>query len=107
MTRHAFLGRIFACSVALGLAATSALAASASGKLIHANGSPASGITVTLANNQGRSAPAQSAGDGAYTLTNIPAGQYYLEVWAGAKPPMTYQVTITQPNTLLPQVTVP
>jgi hypothetical protein len=106
MTCHAFLGRVFACVIALGLTSAAALAASASGKLIHANGTPAPGITVTLANNQGRSAPARSDSSGSYTLSNIPAGRYYLEVWVDPRSPQTYPVTITEPSTSLPQVTV-
>lgn len=99
--------RALVCILVLALVAAAAHAATASGKVVHANGSPAPGITVTLANDQGRSAPAQSDSSGSYTLTNIPAGRYYLEVWVNPRSPRTYQVTITEPNTPLPQVTVP
>lgn len=48
----------------------------------------------------------ESGKDGAYTLTNIPDGQYSLEVWVDSRKPQTYQVTI-KGDTNLPQVTVP
>jgi hypothetical protein len=92
--------------MALCLTATAAQAASATGKLVHRNGSPAMGITVTLANSTGRSPMVQSGNDGTYSLTNIPDGQYSLEVWVDPKTPQTYQVTI-HGDTTLHQVTVP
>jgi hypothetical protein len=97
----------FVCLAALICAAAAAHAATASGKLMHANGSPAAGVTVTLSNERGRSAPAQSDASGAYTLPNIPAGQYYLEVWANPKTPQTVEVTVSEPATSLPLVKVP
>jgi len=106
MSRLALLTRVLICAMTLGLAAAAAQAASASGKLVHRNGSPATGITVTLANAQGRSPLVQSGKDGTYTLTNIPDGQYSLEVWVDPKTPQTYRVTI-KGDTDLPQVTVP
>ena len=107
MTRHAYTLRILACGLILGLAAAAAQAATASGKLVHANGSPAAGISVTLANDQGRSAPAWSDSNGSYTISNIPAGRYYLQVWTNPRTPQTVEVTVTEPSTSLPQVTVP
>jgi hypothetical protein len=106
MTRVPIPIRVFICTMALGIAATAAHAASANGKLVHRDGSPASGITVTLANAQGRSPLAQSGKDGTFTLANIPDGQYSLEVWADPKAPQTYQVTI-KGDTNLPLVKVP
>jgi hypothetical protein len=99
--------RVLVCCLGLALAAAAAHAATANGKVVHANGTPAQGITITLANNQGRSNPAQSDSNGAFTLSNVPAGRYYLEVWVDPKSPQTYPVTITEPNTSLPQVKVP
>jgi len=106
MNRRAPLTRLFVCLAATALASVAAHAASASGKLIHANGSPAAGVTVTLSNERGRSAPAHSDSNGSYTLNNIPAGQYYLEVWVNPRTPQTVQVTITEPSTTMPQVKV-
>jgi hypothetical protein len=106
VTRPNFIARVFLFLLALCLTATSAQAASATGKLVHSNGSPAMGITVTLANANGRSPMVQSGKDGTYSLTNIPDGQYSLEVWVDPKTPQTYQVTVNG-DTNLPQVTVP
>jgi hypothetical protein len=107
MTRRALFLRVFACMAALAGAAVALHAAAVNGRLVHANGSAASGITVTLSNERGRSAPVQSDGSGAYTLPNIPAGQYNLEVWVNPRSPQTEQVTITEPATSVPRVTVP
>lgn len=106
MTRHPFLARVFICCVALGSIAN-AQGATVSGKLVHRDSTPAAGITVTLVNKQGRSAPVQSDSNGSYTLYKIPAGLYYLEVWVNPSMPQTSQVTIKEPSTPLPQVTVP
>jgi hypothetical protein len=107
MSRHTLLFNVFAGGMAFGLAATAARAASASGKLVHRNHTPAVGITVTLSNNRGRSAPARSDTNGSYAFFNIPAGQYFLEVWVNPTTPETVRVTIKEPSTPLPQVTVP
>jgi hypothetical protein len=96
------------CCAALAVASTVVHAASVRGQLLHQNGQPATGVTVTISDHKSyRSSPAQSGNDGMYYLFNIPAGQYYLEVWVNPKTPKVYQVTVTEPNTDMPRVTVP
>lgn len=93
---------------ALAFASVAAHAASVRGQLVHKNGQPVAGITVTISDHKNyRSTPAQVGKDGMYYLYNIPAGQYYLEVWVNPKTPQMYQVTVTEPNTDMPRVTVP
>jgi hypothetical protein len=93
--------------MALGLTVTAAQAATVAGKLLHRDNTPAAGITLTLANNQGRSAPVQSDSNGSYILYNIPAGEYYLEVWVDPRTPQTDKVTINEPSTNLRTEVVP
>jgi hypothetical protein len=108
MSRRASLLRILLCCAALAVAATAAHAASVRGQVLRRNGQPAAGVTLTISDHKSyRSAPARSGNDGMYYLFNIPAGQYYLEVWVNPKTPEVYQVTISEPNTDLPRVTVP
>ena len=93
--------------MALGLTATAAEAATVAGKLLHRDNTPAAGISVTLANNRGRSAPVRSGSNGSYILYNIPAGEYYLEVWVDSRKPQTDRVTINEPSTTLRTEAVP
>jgi len=112
MTRRASFLRAFclrlAVSLALALAAALAHAASVRGLLVHQNGKPATGVAVTVSDHKSfRSAPAHVGADGMYYIFNIPAGQYYLEVWVNPQTPTVYQVTVSEPNTDMPKVTVP
>lgn len=107
MTRAARILRIFICCLSLELACAAAQAASAHGRLLHANNAPAAGVTVTLSNEHGRSAPVQSDGKGNYTLANIPAGRYNLEIWVNPSSPRSYPVMITEPDTSLPPEKIP
>ncbi|HUB52542.1 MAG TPA: carboxypeptidase-like regulatory domain-containing protein [Terracidiphilus sp.] len=94
--------------MAVALAAVSAHAASVRGQVMHQNGKPAGEIAVTISDHKDfRSSPAKVGSDGMYYLANIPAGQYYLEVWVNPKTPQVYQVTVSEPNTDMPRVTVP
>lgn len=97
------------CGIALFCASTSAHAATVRGLVVHANGAPAIGYRVTTYNSQwGRSVPAVVQPNGLYILGNIPAGGYYLEVWAPqAAQPFVYQVFINEPLTDLPAARVP
>ena len=89
-------------------AAASAHAASIRGQVVHQNGKPAAGTAVTVSDHKDfRSARASVGSDGMYYLANIPAGQYYLEVWVNPQQPLVYQVTVAEPNTDMPRVTVP
>jgi hypothetical protein len=69
---------------------------------------PASGITVTLSSQRGRSTPSVTHQDGMYYL-NMPAGAYNLEVWirgtAGA--PLVYPVQVREPYTDIPAILLP
>jgi hypothetical protein len=108
MTRHAIAIRIFLSCAALWVASTAAHAASIRGQLLHQNGQPAASVTVTISDHKNyRSAPAHAGSDGMYYIYNIPAGQYYLEVWVNPNTPQTYQVTVAEPSTDMPRVTVP
>lgn len=58
---------------------------------------PAEGIAVTVyAQQMGRSRPGFSGSDGMYYLYNVPAGPYYLEVWAHGfgNPPIVFQIFV-------------
>ena len=107
MTRRASLRVLIPC-LTLALAAASAHAASVRGAVDHRDGKPAAGLAVTLSDHKEfRSAPAHVGNDGMYYLANIPAGQYYLEVWVNPQTPLVYEVKVAEPNTDMPRVTVP
>ena len=112
MIRRSVLFRAVSLSLFLGLflvlAGVSARAASVRGQVLHQNGKPATGIAVTLSDHKNfRSARASVGSDGMYYLSNIPAGEYYLEVWVDQKSPTVYQVKVSEPSTDMPRVTVP
>lgn len=108
MTRRASLFRMILFSAALAAASTAAHAASVRGQVLHQNGQPAANVTITISDHKNyRSSPAHAGNDGMYYLFNIPAGQYYLEVWTNPQTPTVYQVTVSEPNTDMPRVTVP
>jgi hypothetical protein len=108
MPRRAVLLHIVFVCTALALVAASASAASVRGEVQHRNGKPAEGIAVTISDHKDfRSAPAHVGTDGMYYLANIPAGQYYLEVWVNPQTPQVYEVKVAEPNTDMPRVTVP
>ena len=73
---------------------------------------PAEGIAVTVYVQQlGRSRPGFSGSDGMYYLYNVPAGQYFLEIWAHgfSNPPIVFQIVVDDrlPFTDVAPVTVP
>jgi hypothetical protein len=81
------------------------------GQVIRANGvSPVPGITVDLLipNANSRSVPSVTGPNGMYYLYNIPAGDYYLEVWVSSTP-LVYPVRIFfgTPQQDLPRSVVP
>jgi hypothetical protein len=91
------------------LATGSAHASTVRGRLVHANGSPAAGLSVTVYNPQtGRSSPAHTGPDGMYYLYNVRSGSYNLEVWTspGGKP-VVYQITVSEPYADVAQIGVP
>jgi hypothetical protein len=103
-------------AAALALLAVLAVSVGASGggtvrgKLVRAgaNGAPAARVRVTIAQGQQRSAPAYSASDGMFSLPNVPAGAYRLEVWTDPKAPLTYAITVSSaPYTDIAPITVP
>ena len=107
MTLSLLFRRALGCVVVV-LAASFAHAANARGQVVHHNGTPATGCVVTLLNSQKvRSASAQVGTNGMYYFVNIPAGQYNLEIWVNPQTPTVYRVTVNEPNTDLPKVTIP
>jgi len=72
------------CGLLILLAAGSANSAVAPvatvrGRLVHKNGAPAAGISVTISCEKGaRSAPARTGSDGMYYLSNIAPGKLFL-----------------------------
>ncbi len=108
MTRRTAFLRAVSLSLLLVLAVGSARAASVRGQVVHRNGKPATGMAVTVSDHKKfRSVRAKVGGDGMYYLSNIPAGKYYLEVWVNPQSPSVYQVTVSEPHTDMPKVTVP
>lgn len=93
----------------LSLLTVPVLAANVRGKLQDREQSPKAYVAVTLYNSQtGRSAAVYTGADGMYYLRNVPAGEYYLEVWIYAnRPPLTYKVTISDPDTDIPPIQTP
>jgi hypothetical protein len=107
--RKPLLQLFIVCGIVLFCGSTSAHAATVRGLVVHANGAPAVSYNVTTYNQKiGRSAPTVVQPNGLYVLINIPAGVYYLEVWApGATQPFVYQVFIAEPLADLPVARVP
>jgi hypothetical protein len=110
-----FFTNMLLCGLVMVLAMGSAHAelvprvATVRGRLIHRNGAPAAGITVTISDQRGvRSAPAHTSPAGMYYLQNIAPGQDFLEIWPsqGSKP-LLYKITVAAPSTDLPQIAVP
>jgi len=109
MRRAAFL------AFALLLLAAAASAATVRGRLdrVLPNGAkiPATGVAVTIYNQAiGRSSPTYADRDGMYSLFNLRAGSYYLEVWTSPDPrvrPTVYPITVVEPYTDIPPIVVP
>jgi hypothetical protein len=95
-----------ACVLALSLATAAAYAATVSGKVIHSNGSPVKGMTVTLSNARGRTAPVKTNSEGSFQFNKIPAGKYFLEIWVDPTNPQSSPATVSEPRTELETVTV-
>jgi len=96
----------------LALLASHALeAATLRGQLRCNNGdAPAVGIAVTVNGVRGRTTPFFTGGDGMYYITDVPAGQYVLEIWLskrGNDPTSTQQIIIKEPITDVPPQVVP
>lgn len=106
--------KIALCGLSMVMAAGSAHAAgtvcaTVRGRLVHANGKFAAGVTVTVSNRQaGRSAPAHTGTDGIYYIPDIAPGQYFLEIWTNpGRTPVVYRVQVVPPATDVPQIKVP
>lgn len=69
---------------------------------------PAANVRVTVYNpNIGRSSPAYTGNDGMYYFYNVPAGDYYLEVWVSQQP-LVYTIRVyEQPFTDIPPILLP
>ena len=102
---------LFRCAlgcVVVVLAASVAHAANARGQVVHRNGAPAVGCVVTLLNSHKvRSASVHVDTTGMYYFESITAGQYNLEIWVNPQTPTACRVTVTEPSTDLPKVTIP
>jgi hypothetical protein len=68
-------------------------------------------VRVTLYSQAlGLSAPSFTGFDGMYYLYNIPAGSYFLQVWANPvnpNSPLAYPIQVFAPSTDIPVVTLP
>jgi hypothetical protein len=95
---------------AMGTSFRVGLAATVRGKVVRKSGVVA-GVQVTVLNNgtKARTSPVRSGTDGMYSIPNVPAGTYTLEIWpAGAKAPYTVNgVTVSEPETDIHPVIVP
>lgn len=97
------------------LAAAESIAGNVRGQLLRRGPQgiyPASGIAVTVYTQlKGRSQPSYSGSDGMYYLYNIPAGRYFLEIWAHGfgNRPVVFEIVVNdqQPFTDVAPVTVP
>ncbi|MFZ0321685.1 MAG: carboxypeptidase-like regulatory domain-containing protein [Candidatus Sulfotelmatobacter sp.] len=95
------------------LASLCATAANVRGRLdrVLPNGAryPATGVAVTVYNQTlGRSNPSTAGLDGLYYINNIPAGSYYLEVWANpGGQPMVFPIQVFEPYVDIPPIVVP
>lgn len=104
----AFLLRALQIAVFLWFTAALVSASTVRGRLVRSNGYPATGVAVTVVNQQiGRSSPAYAGPDGMYYLYNVPAGYYYLEVWVNPSSPIVYQIQVLDPLTDVVQIVVP
>jgi hypothetical protein len=74
---------------------------------------PAVGVQVSVHPAEGgggarTSAPSVTGADGMYYLSNIPVGNYILEVrTAPNKPPISYPIHVKTPYTDIPQILLP
>jgi len=69
----------------------------------------AGGIRVTVSTpRRGRSPAVYSAQDGMYYIYNVPSGDYHLEIWVNGPngAPMVYPVSVREPYTDIPAITV-
>jgi len=115
LTLSPFMRRAAFLALALLLFTAAGSAATVRGRLdrVLPNGAktPASGVKVTIYNKAiGRSSPSYAGPDGMYSLFNLPAGSYYLEVWISPDPrirPTVYPITVVEPYTDIPPIVVP
>jgi len=108
--RFSKIFKVVAVCVLFCLLPTAASAAQVRGRVQHFYPSglgPVVGVPVTVYNQQlGRSVVAYTDGTGMYYL-GIPAGQYYLEVWASGNTPLVFgPFNVREPGTDIPPVTV-
>lgn len=88
-----------------------AFGATVRGRLLCNGGQlPATGIAVTLINQQGaRTTPFFTGGDGMFYFT-VPPGPYVLEIWLSRStnmPTNTYNIFVSEPITDLPPLVMP
>ena len=93
--------RALALVAALSCAGVAVSAASTvRGRIVRKGASgqyPAVGVTVSVNSNNakvGRSAFVYTGSDGMYYLSNVPAGDYQLEIWVTRQKPMTYNIRV-------------
>jgi hypothetical protein len=85
-----------------------AAAATVRGKLLQGN-SPASGIQVTVLNQQKvRTSPVYSGANGMYYIPNVKAGSYTLEVWTTSrKSPLVFPIQVKEPESDINPIKLP
>src|SRR4051812_25852651 len=93
--------RVLALIAALSYAGVAVSAASTvRGRIVRRSASgqyPAVGITISVNSNNpkvGRSAFVYTGSDGMYYLSNVPPGDYQLEVWVTKQRPVTYNIRV-------------
>ena len=100
-------GRAFWIVLLLLVLPGAMLAATVRGKIQRNAGYPVSYMKVTLKGQKGVSSPVYTGSDGIYYFRNIPAGDYYLEIWNRKDRPTAYKIQIREPHTEVPVVTIP
>ena len=92
--------RVLALVAALSCAVVVSAASTVRGRIVRKGASgqyPAVGITVSVnANNSkvGRSALVYTGSDGMYYFSNVPPGDYQLEIWISKQKPVTYNIRV-------------
>ena len=105
--RFLTLRRLVLC-LAILLAASQGKAATVRGQVTHQGGMAARYVSVRVVSSSGSASSFSRTGDdGWFYLTNIPAGEYTLEVHSGGDRPVTVQVSVHEPTTDVATVVIP
>jgi hypothetical protein len=90
------LGAWFGLAVTLTclMQAPAAFADNVRGQLLRGN-NPVAGVAVNLVGPSGRSATVYSGRDGMYYFSNMPPGNYKLQIWdVPAAPALEFEITV-------------